>query len=1156
MPLRSLLTQLNQDTAFTELCQLLDKTPDAKAWVTGLWGSASPYFWSGVRERLRRPMLLITPTPDEARRLYDDCRLFLEHPDPEREELFLFPGRELLPYEHALTDMDLEGERLEVLLKLADGEQPVVIASLEQVREALPDPVWLLEKNLVISKGQYLDMDKLIHDLVERGYAREHTVEGRGQFAVRGGILDIFPPADLTPWRIEFEGSEVFSIRQFFLMPDEKAAPVIVHEVRITPAKMFSPSSAEIKAGLADCDRSFGREKVRALREKIGTDAGFPGAENYLPFFIPPATLLDYLAGQTIVVMLSPGASRQQAALDDQKTQRLHWEHKKKEPVLPKPELLFEPFEVLGERLGKMALVQTARLKQSIWPEPEALPEWPVVVKGTEPLRGNIELLIREAQALQVKGLALHLVSHNQAEEQRMRRILAEQAANLQQPDLSGHFVFHLGHLKAGFQYPAGKFVLFTDQEIFNRRLGRPKPRRMKGAAYPSQPIADILELKSGDLAVHRDHGVARYKGVVQLNIDGGEKEFVYLAYANDEKLYVPTDQLRLVEKYIGGDHSPRINKLGTGTWEKTKQKVKASVTELARQLLDIYATRQVHQAHTFGPDTSLVKEFEDAFPYEETPDQARAIAEVKQDMESSKPMDRLICGDVGFGKTEVAMRAAFKAVQDGFQVAILVPTTILADQHFATFRERMAAYPIRIEMLSRFRSTAEQNEVIRDLAQGAVDIVIGTHKLLGKEIRFSKLGLFILDEEQHFGVAQKEKLKKIRTVLDVLTLTATPIPRTLYLSLSGIRDISIIETPPLNRLPIKTQVLEYSEELIREAILREMARNGQVFFIHNRVHNIGQMAERVKNLVPEARVAVAHGKMDKKQLEPVMERFIARSEDVLVSTTIVESGLDMPNVNTIIINRADALGISQLYQLRGRVGRADRQAYAYLFYPVGGAVTGNAEKRMMTLQEFTELGSGIKIAMRDMEIRGSGDVLGPEQSGQVTAVGFETYCSLLEEAVRELRGQRREGPLEVTISIAQDAFIPSEYVPDTMTRLNLYKRLSSVQKEVDLAALEKEIAARFGPLPQAVQTLVKVAFLRIMARQVHISEIQITERIVKFNWPKYFQPNADLVQQLLGDQSKRIRFLPGEQAGLQVGLPAGDPLTHVKKFLSELKFV
>jgi transcription-repair coupling factor (superfamily II helicase) len=481
------------------------------------------------------------------------------------------------------------------------------------------------------------------------------------------------------------------------------------------------------------------------------------------------------------------------------------------------------------------------------------------------------------------------------------------------------------------------------------------------------------------------------------------------------------------------------------------------------------------------------------------------------------------------------------------------VPTTILADQHFATFKERMAPYPIRVELLSRFRSAAEQKPVLRDLAQGAVDIVIGTHKLLSKDVKFKKLGLFVLDEEQHFGVAQKEKLKKLRAVVDVMTLTATPIPRTLYLSLSGIRDISIIETPPLNRLPIRTYVMEFSDAVIRESIVREMARGGQVFFIHNRVHNIGQIAERIKGLVPEARVAIAHGKMKKEQLEPVMERFIAKTEDILVSTTIVESGLDMPNVNTILINRADALGISQLYQLRGRVGRADRQAYAYLFYPVGGVVTGDAEKRLLTLQEFTELGSGIKIAMRDMEIRGSGDVLGAEQSGQVTAVGFETYCSLLEEAVRELRGQRQEGPREVKISIPEDAFLPPEYVPDTMTRLNLYKRLSGVEKEQDLNALVREIESRFGAMPSPARTLVQVAEIRLLALGVNIREIQVGQQVMKLLWPRYYQPDEKWVKRLLGNTKRRIRFIPGEQPGLGVGIPAKDLLSEVKKFLSEL---
>ncbi|MEW6516800.1 MAG: transcription-repair coupling factor [candidate division FCPU426 bacterium] len=1156
MPLRALLIKLHQDPQYTELCRLLSQTPHPKAWALGWWGSAYPFLWSGVREQVRRPLMLVVPTQDEARRLYDQFRIFLEHPDPEQEELFLFPGRELLPYEHALPDLEAEGERLEVLLRLARGQVSVVVAAAEQVREVLPSPSWLLGRCLTLAQGQFLDRDRLLADLIERGYVRESMVEARGQVAVRGGIVDIFPPADLSPWRVEFSGSEIVSLRRFTLQPDDPAPAGMAREAEITPARLFAPSAAEIRQGLARLTRQHGTAAVAPLAASLEADSQPPGAENYLPDFLPTACLLDYLPPETVVVMDSPGLCQKQAEQDEARNQRLYAERRSQAPLLPSPERLYLPFGDLGRRITAGACVLTGRLKQQVWPETEHWPQLTGVVKGTDPMRGSVELLVREALALKRQGLELHLVAHNAAEERRFRQILAEQASTLSQPDLLGHFTFHLGYLPQGFQYPACGIVVFSDQEIFNRHLGRPKPRRLKGAAYPSQPLSDVLELKIGDLAVHRDHGLARYGGVTRLAIDGGEQEFVLLLYANDEKLYVPTDQLRLVEKYLGSDGAPRLNHLGTGAWERTKQRVRESVAELARQLLEIYAARQVHEAHAFGPDTAWQKEFEEAFPYEETPDQARAILEVKRDLEKPKPMDRLVCGDVGFGKTEVAMRAAFKVTQEGMQVAVLVPTTILADQHFATFKERMAAYPVRIELLSRFRTPAEQKKVLRDLAQGAVDIVIGTHKLLSQDVAFAKLGLVILDEEQHFGVKQKEKLKKLRSVVDVLALTATPIPRTLYLSVSGIRDISVIETPPLNRLPIRTYVLEYSEAVIREAVLRELGRGGQVFFVHNRVQTIGPMAERLKRLVPEARIAVAHGQMTRDQLEPVMERFISRAEDMLVSTTIVEAGLDMPNVNTILINRADALGIAQLYQLRGRVGRADRQAYAYLFYPVGGAVTGDAEKRMLTLQEFTELGSGLKVALRDLEIRGAGDILGPEQSGPVTAVGFETYCGLLEEAVRELKGQRQEAPAEVKISIAQDAYLPGDYVPDTMARLNLYKRLAGVRTPAELAALWKEIESRFGPLPGPAQTLLSVAEVRVAALALRLREVNLDSRRSLLRWPKYYQPPKAVVDRLMAGKIPGLRFLPGEQPGFEFNLKGQDPLAEIKKFLSELNSV
>lgn len=1154
MALRSLLTNLKSDASYQALTRILEQQSRPITWLTGLHGSARAFFWAGLRERLRRPILLITGSQEDARKLYDQCRLFLQHPDPEREALFLFPSRELLPYEHALSDMELEGERLEVLLKLARHENIMVISAIDQVLEKLPSPERLQAGTFTLHLGQHLDLDNLSRHLVALGYSRESLIEGRGQFAIRGGIMDIFCPSDLSPWRIELEGSEVATIRRFALAGQKTLTPGSLPEAVITPAQLFAPSGEEIEQGLARLDRSMGVQRVAALKEKIRTQGFFPGMEYYAAHFMGLGTLMDYLAPETVVIMDGPGTVQKKSADALNRWTQLYREHKPKEPLLSSPEELLLPFNDLKEFLDRHACVFSGLLKQTVWPDPEPDGEWQVTVKSTTPLRGNLELLVREIKSLKEKGLTIHITAHNEAELGRLKQVLAESMMQLEAPDLLGQIVFHSGQLSEGFHYPACGVALFTDQEIFNRHLGRPKPRRQKGMAYPSQPIADILELKPGDLAVHRDHGIGRYLGVTKLSIDAPDQEFVQLAYAGEEKLYVPMDQLRLLEKYVGSDQAPRINKLGTAGWEKTKQRIKASVTELARQLLDIYAAREVHLGHGYQDDTPLQRAFEEAFPYEETPDQIRAIEETKKDMQSPKPMDRLICGDVGYGKTEVAMRAAFKAVQEGCQVAVLVPTTILADQHFATFKERMATFPVSLALVSRFKSTQETREILQDVAQGRINVIIGTHKLLGKDIKFARLGLIVLDEEHRFGVAQKEKLKKMRSTVDVLTLSATPIPRTLYLSLSGIRDISVIETPPLNRLPIKTQVMEFSESAVREAITRELARGGQVFFIHNRVQSIGSMAERIKRLVPEARLAIAHGQMKRDELEPVMERFLAKAEDVLVSTTIVESGLDMPNVNTIIINRADALGMAQLYQLRGRVGRADRQAYAYLFYPQGGAVTSDAEKRLNSLQEFTELGSGIKIAMRDMEIRGTGDMLGPDQSGHVTAVGFETYCSLLEEAVREIRGQKSQVPAEVKMNLPLEAFVPKDFIPDTMTRLNLYKRLSSMKHQEELDDLAQEVTGRFGRLPDPMVKLLDVTSLKLMAAQAGLKEVTVKPHTILMTWPAHFQPPQAVVDKLLSDYTKRIRFIPGDEISLEWSRPAGGVLEGLKNCLSELR--
>ena len=1157
MALRALLKHLKQDDIFKRFCKKIENEDKARVWLTGLWGSGQAFTLAGLRERLRKPMLLVMPSLEEARRVYDQLRVLLEHPDPQREELFLFPSREVLPYEQVLTDMEIEGERLEVLFRLLQGENLFVVTAWEQIQEALPEPISLLERNIVLTKGQHVDLEKLITQLVSNGYVRESAVEARGQIAVRGGIIDIFPPAELYPWRIELEGSEIISLRRFNLGVERVATAKIINEAVITPAKVITYTTSDIETGFSKLERMRGKELVKSLRNKLDSDMQLSVLDNYFPYFLPLATIFDYFSSDLVVVVDSPANILVKDKELKQRSEQIYKERKAKELLLPEPDKIFYSFEKIGNYLKNYILIETGRIKKTGWSESEDLPQWHMVLKSTIPLRGNLELLIREAQALEKQGLACHIISHNQAEEEKLRRVLAERAANLDLPDFLGKFEFHIGHLNEGFQYPAGKLVVFTDQEIFNRHLGRPKPRRKQLTGYASQPVANVLELKIGELAVHRDHGIARYQGIVKLDLSGGGEEFICLAYAGEEKLYIPMDQLHLVERYIGGENAPRITRLGSSSWEKAKQRVKESVAELARQLLDTYANRQIRSAHAFSPDSTLQNEFEASFAYEETPDQLRAIQEVKQDMEASRPMNRLICGDVGFGKTEVAMRAAFKAVQDGYQVAVLVPTTILATQHFTTFSERMAAYPIRIEGITRFKQIAQQKKILQDLAQGKLDIIIGTHRLLAKDVNYARLGLFIIDEEHHFGVAQKEKIKKIKKTIDVLTLTATPIPRTLYLSLSGIHDISVIETPPLSRLAIRTYVLEYSEAVIKEAILRELARDGQIFFIHNRVHNIGHIAERIKKLVPSARVAIAHGKMTRQELEPVIERFLARAEDILVSTTIVESGLDMPNVNTIIINRADTLGMAQLYQLRGRVGRADRQAYAYLLYPIGGTVTNDAEKRLNTLQEFTELGSGIKIAMRDMEIRGTGDILGPDQSGQVAAVGFETYCSLLEEAIAEIRGQKSEQELEVKITIPLDAYLPTEYIPDNVARLNIYKQISGFKNKEKIMFLKEELENRYGFLPLPAKNLLEISSLKILARVANIIEIKAIANKIQFFWSEKFiaKNNSSIIEKIPDIPGRKITFIPGEKPGAEIVRKSKDLLEEIKILLSELNF-
>jgi transcription-repair coupling factor (superfamily II helicase) len=991
--------------------------------------------------------------------------------------VLLFPELDALPYERLSSDLYTQRERLSALSALTRGDRVLIVASAPALaRKTIPyaDFVSACQE---VREGMRGDPLHLFSQWESIGYEVENAVEVPGTVSRRGGIIDVYPPNLELPARMEFSGDEIASLRSFDPATQRSIEPVA--SIVITPAKEFlSPKRGEASgvsldfSGCTAAVRERMEEEIRMLLE----GHWLPAQEFYAPLF-NAGTVLDYLPPTSLLVLDDPGdiemalegLDRQAAEMRGQKEERGELPQN-----FPTPNFTWAQ---LSRRMGERCLL----LEKWLLEEEQSLTFSPPPSYG-----GRLPVFLNEARDMLRKGHRLLVVSHQASRLSELfeeQDILAPPLPGIEQPVLPASMALVQGSLAEGWvmQGEDSPLVLLTDNEIFGfvkqRRLFKPRPVRRQGF---------LSELSPGDYVVHIEHGIGRFEGMTQMCLDDVEREYLTLEYAGGDKLYVPSDQVDRVSRYIGpGGEPPAMSRLGSQEWARTKRRVRESAGDIARELLELYSTREVIPGFAFSPDIVWQQELEASFPYVETPDQLEAVVKVKEDMERARPMDRLVCGDVGYGKTEVALRAAFKAVLDGVQVAVVVPTTVLAQQHFATFTERLAAFPVKVEMLSRFRSEKEQRTILDELAQGKVDICIGTHRLLQKDVSFKNLGLVITDEEQRFGVAHKEYLKRMRREVDVLTLTATPIPRTLHMSLVGVRDMSIMETPPQERLPIKTYVAEYEERLIREAILRELERNGQVFFLHNRVQTISAAARKLEALVPEARIAVAHGQMPEEQLERVMVDFSAQDFDVLVCTTIIESGLDMPNVNTLIVDEADKLGLTQLYQLRGRVGRGTNRAYAYFLFDRGRGLTPTAEKRLKTIFEATELGSGFRIAMKDLEIRGAGNLLGREQSGGIGAVGYDLYCRLLGEAVEELkvkepqRARAKDMPAVGTIDLPLVAHIPEGYVPDLNTRLAIYQRLAKSDSVDDVDDVAEELDDRFGRLPLPVKNLLLEAIFR-----------------------------------------------------------------------------
>jgi transcription-repair coupling factor (superfamily II helicase) len=1086
MDLSRLLSKIEEAPA---LARLRDALRRGDRPTVGAPDAAKAVALAALARAAGGPLLALVPREDRAEALAEEISAWLGADTP----VTPFPQRDTIPYERLAPDPDAVRQRLSALSLVAGGERRVVIASAMALAQGTLSPQQLSSAQRVLKPGDVLEIEPFLARLSALGYAIEPLVERPAQASRRGGIVDVFPPRAEAPVRIELVGRQIESLRRFD--PATQRSVETMEAAELGPAREALFGAGETARALAALDLSHCAKEARQRFEEelslLRDGTGFPADYFYVPF-LAPATLLDHLPPDAVVVIdeeSEVAAALEEAEREAESVREELAERGEIPRGLPLPQ---QPWrEIRASLYGRPALLRLSRWASGEEADALRLPFSPPTAYG-----GQLRRLVGETVSHLREGRTVAVVSQ---QAQRLAELFEEQGVATRvtaEPPPTAALALVQGSLPAGWRFAddGADLTLVTDAEVF----GFAKQRRRAPRKGISRE-AFLADLSPGDYVVHIDHGIARFAGLVRMAVDEHEREYLELHYAEGDRLFVPTDQVERVSRYSGpSDHEPRLTRLGSGDWQRAKRRVRQAVHALAQDLLGLYAAREVIPGHAFSADMPWQAELEASFPYVETEDQLSALAEVKRDLERPRPMDRLVCGDVGYGKTEVAIRAAFKTVMDGRQAALLVPTTVLAQQHYQTFRERLGAFPLRVEMLSRFRSDAEQREVTESLAKGTVDIVIGTHRLLQKDVQFKDLGLLIIDEEQRFGVAHKEHLKQMRRDVDVLTLSATPIPRTLYMALGGIRDMSTMETPPEERLPIKTYVSEFDGRLAREAILRELERGGQVYFVHNRVHNIEMIASKVRGIVPEASIGIAHGQMPEHDLERAMLEFVQGRIDVLVCTTIIESGLDIPNVNTIIVNQADKLGLGQLYQLRGRVGRGAHRAYAYLLYDRKGRLTEQAQKRLQTIFEATELGAGFQIAMRDLEIRGAGNLLGPEQSGYMAAVGFDLYCRLLAQAVERLRAVMEgsapppfsEGP-DVTIELPLSAHLPQSYVPDLNQRLALYQRMSDATEPQEVESIRQELVDRFGEPPPPVRNLLFVILLRTLALRAGVQAIQ-----------------------------------------------------------------
>jgi transcription-repair coupling factor (superfamily II helicase) len=1143
------------------------------AWCSGVVGSQKWHLAAGLLHDAGRPALVVASSELKAKEIHQDLSYFF------RDSCFYYPARDMIFYAADVKSVDITRQRLHVIDKLSrvkdtsPARPTVIILSAEALLDRLVPPEIFATYSQSLSVGDQVKPEDLIRKLTSMGYERGGLAEGAGQFALRGGILDIFPAvASYIPWdgekqtlylnqsqslRLEFFGDEIDSIRIVDALSQrstEKAASFLLYPVRelVFGPKRLRRARERLKAATEAQKlvlKSKGNHKeAQTLTDTIEaalirwSDTQANGADAFFPFFYEEeCNLLDYLPADTVLFFDEPNpiAIHMETVLAEYRDSIFH--RLSAGRLLPEQTQVMLPWAQVLHKTNPFARILLSSMSGTLTEFDPAPAEVPFRVRGTMPLRHKPSELAADLSDLLKKHRRVVVLAGTRRHGQQLTDVIRELnitahfASSLEATEEiipAGIVTVSRGALNAGFEYPGLSFAVITDKELFSQEKSRRRSRRkIKNA----EKINHFTDLRIGDPIVHDNHGIGVFRGIEQVVSEGLARDYLKLEYADGGYLYVQTSQMDLVQKYIGGTQEAKLNKLGGADWAKAKARARQAVEIMAADLIALYAKRQSSRGHIYSTDTVWQAEFESLFPYTETDDQTAAIEDVKQDMESPRVMDRLLCGDVGYGKTEVAIRAAFKAVQDGKQVAYLVPTTILAQQHYQTFANRMKDYPVTIERLSRFQSRKEQQETLKNLAKGASDIVIGTHRLLSKDVLFKDLGLIIVDEEQRFGVGHKEKLKEMRANVDVLTLTATPIPRTLHFSLTGIRDMSLLDEPPEERQPIQTYVMEANNEFVRDAINRELARNGQVYYLHNRVRSIAEEAIRVAALVPQAKVAFAHGQMSEHELENIMQDFVAGDVDVLVCTTIVETGLDIPNVNTIIIQNADFMGLSQLYQLRGRVGRSNRLAYAYLMYRRDKILREDAEKRLQTIREFTEFGAGFKIAMRDLEIRGAGNLLGAQQHGHMDTVGYDMYCKLLSDAVANLKGEAPAEAFETTIDISVDAYIPDRFIPDEQQKLEIYKKIALINGQQDYYDVQEEIEDRFGNPPRSVVNLLEVALMKACARDIGVISVNQKNQNIVITFRADATVNVEKLTAIVQKNPTRLFFTMAQSPYLTI---------------------